>query len=440
MSSTGFEWSVGFEFQTPDANLLVQKEGAGKEGDPIKLYYSSTYQQLLLMNEDDVQLKVSGDGFTSPLVKKFCENWTKTYLAKYGGGVSILLRCESDGPGKRKRQQSRHKEMRIDLDQNFNEIFNDLEFDFLFPKKKMLTSTSSQCILNGIKNAVKNAAETLLQSLKANTTSYSMTSLLLNYEGKILGELTEKQFLYRRAFCFTPKDSAPVYFLSPKNKTIPSFHYYTQMTLGVPLRHILDVMTVLNEECIRYQSHMHPHDLDQLSIFPTAKRDVDRVFPSDTHPVVYSIGVLFVYWSRTRTIRKSAVFILRHYMTRMIHKFLTTQERTILKYYIRQISPDLTKELDQFSTLHGKTKHEPFSLLRNHAALFQGVTTTTVFPLSLEDTKAATQYRLDTPILFEFRFLNTLLEGWCDKTSSLLTLPELSSIRVTADRASRRKS
>jgi hypothetical protein len=373
--------SIGMEFQTADANFLLS--GRQENGHDTVYYIRHRKSFPVIPADKNCQCVVNatGDACTNESIKHFDARHLKQ-------GKEVRL--DLDGLD---------KEIYLMIDEDTEMIFNDAEFDVLFPEPQEW-GMDRISILNGIIESIKKGAGILQKTLRTATTQTRFSSIHLDDT-----PLDNKKFPYKQIFLF--KDS-PYSMMTTKLQPLSALSYFTQITLGIPFYHVLDVLRILATELERTRS-LHEEDRQQLRIFLDAEKDVTKCVEKND-ATVYTMAVILVYWIRTRANRKASPFIFRHYMTSLLRQILSPDEKQRLIICLHTISPTYTEVVGMLR-LMGDYQRSPREI-----SSYQNVGTTTIYEMK------------SNIILVEIRFMYAFLDTWCTTDNGLHTLGALSRI------------
>lgn len=248
---------------------------------------------------DRCKITITGDSVTSKKVKTFLAS---TPCHKSNETMLLLL---ERGIGDKEEKTEKADLHLMDLE----EIYNDAEFDVLFTTPQH-TPPDRDSILKGIHGAVVEGASWLRQTLQTYTTpSNKIVATILRPSDKKI------DFPYQQLWEIRDQDQHTVYcMLSPSLKPVASFSYFTQITMGIPIPHVLFVLRVITKELLdnKGTNGLHQDDEKQLEILPEAELEVQKVM--EKGDPLYDITVLMVYWIRTKPNRKASPFLIRHHM------------------------------------------------------------------------------------------------------------------------------
>jgi hypothetical protein len=206
--------------------------------------------------------------------------------------------------------------------------------------------------------------------------------------------------------------------MTTKLQPLSALSYFTQITLGIPFYHVLDVLHILATEIGRANS-LREEDRVQLQIFLDAEKDVARCI-NKKDATVYIMAVVLVYWIRTKANRKASPFIFRHYMTYLL-KILTPYQKQIVVDCLHEISPTYIDVVGMLRLMGD------YQLHTNRISSYQNVGTTTIYEMK------------SNIILVEIRFMYALLDTWCE-SDGLHTLGTLSRMSALVESRSRRRA
>lgn len=195
-------------------------------------------------------------------------------------------------------------------------------------------------------------------------------------------------------------------------RNVKHISYYVQTTMGVELRCVWDVMIMLGKEYmknpkaieseVRYIKRMIKDEEELSKNHPDSKEEKNKVVK-----IVY---LLFMYscWTNSGKNRKRFPFIIRHYFVDVL-KLLTLSQSLLLMSWIPEYAmiPDTnTTVKDRAYELYHDRSSIQTRYLSNTTSIRQRqkVEDVSVYYVSADKTNV-----LDTPILFEFRYMNSIL-------------------------------
>jgi len=384
--------SIGMEFQTDDANFLLRRIENGQD----IVYYTKERKSFEVdKNCNNYVISATGDACTNHFIKHF-----DTQHLKHGHEIAFGF------------EDDRATDLYLKIDENMEQIFNDAEFDVLFPEPQEW-GMDRISILNGIIESIKNGAGVLLQTLKTDTVRVRFSSIRLDDQ-----PLDKKSFPYKQVFLFKDK---PYCIMTRLLQPFPEIRWFTQITLGIPFHQVLHVLRLLTAEMLQRADSLHAEDRQQLDIFLNAETDVARHVAKED-ATVYTMAVMLVYWIRTKANRKASPFIFRHYMTSLIKQILSPEETQRLVDVLHMISPEY---------------NDVFGILRLMALYHMDQRRIRHY----QKTGPITTYEMKSNIiLVEIRFVYALLDTWCRTDNGFHTLGALSRMpSLVAESKSRRR-
>jgi hypothetical protein len=384
--------SIGMEFQTEDANFLLRRIENGQD----IVYYTTERKSFEVDKNCNYVVSATGDACTNDSIKHF-----KTQHLKHGHEITFGF------------EDDHVTDLYLKVDENMEQIFNDAEFDVLFPEPRELEMMDRISLLNSIIESIKNGAGVLLHTLKADTVRARLSSIRLDDQ-----PLDKKSFPYKQVFLFKDK---PYCMMTRLLQPFPEIRWFTQITLGIPFHQVLHVLRLLTAEMLQRADSLHAEDRQQLDIFLNAETDVARHVAKED-ATVYTMAVMLVYWIRTKANRKASPFIFRHYMTSLIKQILSPEETQRLVDVLHMISPEY---------------NDVFGILRLMALYHMDQRRIRHY----QKTGPITTYEMKSNIiLVEIRFVYALLDTWCRTDNGFHTLGALSRMPgLVAESKSRRR-
>ena len=404
--------SFGMEFQTSNFNVMIKKE------DDSTVYYPSTRLDIDL-EYGYPNIEMTGDNLTSEAIRLYT-GWYHQKPSPIGDffkkwreqtATSIQLSLQL--------QKKTLEKIKIPLQRDIIEIFNDAEFLVTFETKEEW-ETDRITILNGIITKLKMGASELEKTLTEKTTKLKVAFLkLLTAQNAQIRTLTDEEFPYKAGYSLKDLDDKTYYLMShEKQMTLSRARFYTQITMGVGLEDIIKLMAILTDECRRCAEHLDPKDAEQLKIFPEIIAKIAQtvgVQPIKDYPIVYIELVLFIYTFRTKEKRKAAPFIVRHSMVHLLN-LLEPEQLILLGQWI-----DLFGDAEFAQYTEKMFNYLKISIEAERKAMYpemvqhQNLSETTIFKFQ------------DKIVLFEFRYMYALLEKWSGG-GRLLTFAQLKGL------------
>lgn len=408
--------SFGMEFQTSNYNIMIKKD------DDTVYYPSSRLNIDLADSTEGPRIEMTGDILTSEAMRLYSgyyrqkpspiNGFYKKWRDQTATSLQLSLQIQ-------KKQQSVQQKIRIPITSDITEIFNDAEFLVTFETEEEW-STDRITIINGIITKLKMGASELEKTLTKITTKLKVSALkLLTVQSAPIRLLTDEEFPYKAGYTVKDVEDQTYYLMShEKQMTLSRARFYTQITMGVSLEDIIQVMAILTDECRRCSEYLDPQDAEQLKIFPEIIAKIAQTVGIQiisSHRIVYSVLVLFIYSFRTKDNRKAAPFIVRHSMVHIL-KLLKPEQFVLLREWIV-----LFGDVEFAQYTQKLFNYLQISVLDDRKAMYQEIvqhqhlTQTTIFKFQ------------DNIILLEFRYIYALLERWTGG-DRLLTLTQLKGL------------
>ena len=408
--------SFGMEFQTSNFNIMIKKEDN-------TVYYPSTRMEIDLF-DGYPNIEITGDNLTSEAMRLFTGwyhqkpspigDFFKKWREQTATSIQLSLQYQ-----KKQQQQPSQQKIKIPLNKDIIEIFNDAEFLVTFQQEEEW-ETDRIMILNGIITKLKMGATELEMTLAEQTTKLKVATLkLLTAQNAQIRALTDKEFPYKAGYSLKDVEDKTYYLMShEKQMTLSRARFYTQITMGVGLEYVIKVMAILTDECRRCAEHLDPKDAEQLKILPEIIARVSQTIgerPIKDHPIVYIELVLFIYTFRTKEKRKAAPFIVRHSMVHLLN-LLEPEQLILLGQWIDLFGDaEFAQYTEKMFNYFKISIQDEIKAMYPEMVQHQNLSETTIFKFQ------------NKMVLFEFRYMYALLEKWSGG-DRLLTLTQLKGL------------
>ena len=178
------------------------------------------------------------------------------------------------------------------------------------------------------------------------------------------------------------------------------------MTMGVELKHTWNIMMMLGKEYIKIPKAI-PSEVKYIKKMMKDEENLNKQHPSSLvqeNKLVREIYLLYKYstWSYEERSRKKFPFIIRHHFVDILHFLNSSQMALLLSWIDDPILKSNTLQLYNSEPAQSQQKFHAQSYFHKTKQR-QFVQTVTTFYIKPEADV------LETPILFEFRYLNGIL-------------------------------
>lgn len=402
--------SIGFELQTN--HLSVGLETFDQSIDPIPIiFHPESFTIIDLKTTPQYVLAVYGDALSqgddvvnSRIIRKYLKERYHT----------IILNDVN----------------KIIIDENFEQLQNDAEFLVTYPKIQNITIKQ---LLPFMESKTKEGIMSIHDFLKTKT-SYVPIKSIKGISSKSTRPKTQMNFPFH-SFLRVPnhniqeidkeRTSYNGIFLSPVTKPkLEDFSYYVQVTLGIDLENVWEVMKLLAEYVIQTPKIIQS-EKNRAKTLQKIEDDLNLRYPgSELHKLPRALYLLFVYSFQNRSIdKKSEPFIIRHHFVELfklmnepqmnlMSSWLYTDELQYLAYQL-YLRPSMIIIPKKQRTPQQQTK-------AREQKIYQGVNYVGTYPIKPDGLK--------TMILFEFRYWNAVLNNKISKkkgTHDFIKLKEL---------------
>lgn len=397
--------SIGFEFQTNYLSLGFETNGDSVIDPTSIIYHPNILKKVDLKTNSQYTLTVYGDDI-SQKQDKIMAFQNLRYLANRYHFITL------------------NDTEKIRLDTNYEYLLNDAEFLVTYPNAH---DVRLNMLLSYMEMKTKKGMELIEDYLKTNGKLIQIKSV----KGSSISSSrpkTENNFLFHSFYRIPKQDENIVFFSKDKNPKLQNLSYYVQVTLGVDIENIWNVMKLLSEQ-VKNTPKIISSEKNKVAVLEKIENDLDTRFPESNtiqNKLIRVLYLLFVYSFKNQSeYKKSQPFIIRHHFVQLL-KLLNKSQFDVMVSWLNTI--DLKILANQLYTkptvFHVRqtqlTEEQDNKYLAQKEV--QGTLTVTTYPI--------TPNGLQTIILFEFRYWNAVLNHRISKkkgTHDFITSKELSS-------------
>lgn len=304
-----------------------------------------------------------------------------------------------------------------------NYFFNDAEFIVTYRRPHTVSSKYAS-ILKFIVSRTLNAMNSIESYLKekAKLKKINKISAVPHATGKRQVDetsmfpysnyyiITGNQVEYTKSTIRAEGDIYPENLILLVRKNVKAISYYVQTTMGVELRCVWDVMIMLGKEYMKNPKAVK-NEVQYIKRMMKDEEELSKNHPSskeEKNQVVKIVYLLFMYscWTNVGKGRKPFPFIVRHYFMDVL-KLLTRPQFELLCSWIdpNQQMPGMNMSIyDNANELYYDECRDMSVCDHVDLRTRQKVLDVTVYYVGADEKNV-----LDTPILFEFRYMNSVL-------------------------------
>lgn len=390
--------SIGFELQTN--HLSVGLETLGQSTDPMPtIFHPESFTIINLKTTPSYVLAVYGDALSQKddIIKA---RTSKKYLRERYN--SIILNDSE----------------KINIGEDFKHLQNDAEFLVTYPKIQNITMKQ---LLSFMESKTKEGIKSIHDFLKTKT-SYVPIKSIKGISDKSSRPKTDNNFPFH-SFLRVPNHNIQEIdnkitsyngiFLSPLS-TKPKFEdfsYYVQVTLGIDLENVWEVMKLLAEYVLQTPKIIQS-EKNKAKTLQKIEDELDLDYPdSKLQKLPRILYLLFVYSFQNRYVdKKSDPFIIRHHFVELFKLLNNWQMDLIVSWLKTDALQNLALELYKKPSMISikKQQRTPYQQTKYiEQKIYQGVNYVGTYSIKPDG--------LQTMILFEFRYWNAVLNNKISK-------------------------